>query len=141
VRRLMLVVGMAGGCAPPPAVEGLSDGEPTIRIVYPPDGTEDIRLGLDRRLEVLVVVDFEDFHFVPAYDKSEPVEGEGHWHLQVGDADVVPAEDLYVEFVSEPGAFDVGELVLVTASLVGNNHQPVEGAQDATIEFRVGGGL
>ncbi len=137
------VAGFALACAPPPEVQVVGDDtdaeadERTISILYPPDGATDIGLEVDGSLHITVVVDINGLAFVPANTKDEDIPGEGHWHLDVNNAYVGPAEKLFWEFVSDPGEFSPGQAMSIEVELVGNTHIGFSPPIVDVVEFNV----
>ena len=123
------------GCAPPPefqAVGGPTD--PAVRIAFPPaidpSGSGPFQLREEEPGAgwlLFVAIDVDNFEMVDPYDQenSEPVDGQGHWHLEVFGEETPVAGDAFteLEIIGEPHA--VGDLVTVRAELKQNDHQPV----------------
>lgn len=136
------VAGMVA-CAPPPEVDLGAAEEPVIEILYPVTNTTDLGLDEEGRLHMVVVVDINGFEFLPAYSDDPEVdrEGQGHWHLLINGTLKSAAQELFVEFVSEPNEYTPGQLVGIRAELVTNTHNPLTQPSQVvdTVEITVAG--
>lgn len=111
----VVAVTAAGGCAPPP-LEGVAGGPPTIHLIYPAPGTDDVTADTDGKnahmeldedgvLRFVAAVAFENIEFVEPSGDSVP--GQGHWHLFVGDKYTAPSalyeEAAFADLVPDSG--------------------------------------
>lgn len=134
----LMIAGMAA-CAPPDPIDVGSASVPEIRILFP-SSDDELTLDTDDFLRTLVVVDLIDVDFVKP-ENTDPVDGEGHYHLFV-------QETIYVEAPSENGfllesdAFTAGSRGIINVDLRQNNHSLLSEVVDdcictASVEFDV----
>lgn len=147
-RFLVPVALLAAACAPPPPVDTAEFlGPPTLRILYPADDVGEIPLESTPEgdvLELLVVVEFDDFQFVPFDPEAnrEDEERRGHWHWFLnGEYKGVPP-DFFVEYQSTDtgpeGDYAPGTAVSLRAVLATHNHAEFENPEaESIVEFTV----
>ena len=129
---------LLSGCAPPDPIESTA-AVPEIRLLFP-DGSEPLELDGDGFLRTLVVVDLIGIDFVEP-EGTDPVDGEGHYHLFVQETTYVEAPSaLFFELESD--AFTAGSRGIINVDLRQNDHSLLSEAVDecdctAAVEFDV----
>jgi hypothetical protein len=131
-------------CAPPDAVDLTEAVEPSIELLYPPANVGTIPLDADGVLRFLVVADIDNLSFVTPVmnmeDPPPPVDGEGHFHVNINGVYVDAPEDLYYEYASKVAEFDAGQQLALSVTLAANDHTDLDMYTDweKIIEFEVG---
>jgi len=83
MRPRLALTALLVACAPPPEV--VVGGEPSIEIAFPPRNVGQIATDCDGDLQMLIVVDIDGIELQDPYvDGIELVEGQGHWHANLG---------------------------------------------------------
>jgi hypothetical protein len=130
------LVATATGCAPPDPIELQDGGEPTISILYPSPTTSELPVDADGNLHALVVVDINNFEYVPPGTTDQVVEGQGHWHIFLDPLDFYAAPtDLFYD-TPIPG-LEVGQSYRLRVTLQNNDHSdpPCAGVCTDAVEF------
>lgn len=124
-------------CPPPPATspDDAADTEPSIRVIYPPQGAE-IPLEDDCTLTLLVVTAVENVRLIDPIDTNGPQEGQGHWHLELPGGGYQKAVDEHVQV--EGLVLPPNQTQIFGIALHDNVHQPIAGPTSQTnLEVRV----
>ena len=145
---------LIAACEPPPEILPGDQvaGEPAVRFAFPPQQNEEgtgpfevARVSDTGDIDFTVVIDTDNFAMVDPYadENSEPVDGQGHWHVIFNGVETpipgVPFADLHVD----AGDVADGQLVTITAALKQNDHSPAldsDGNElEATVEIKLVG--
>lgn len=128
-------------CEPPDAPDFGGAGEPLVELLNPPADVGTIPLDDQGVLSFLVVADIDNLTWVPpSQDHEDPVDGEGHYHVNINGAYVAAPTLLYYEYASQPGEFTVGQQLQLSVTLAANDHSDLDMYEEwqQVIEFEVG---
>ncbi|MEN0062805.1 MAG: hypothetical protein AAGA48_11690 [Myxococcota bacterium] len=132
--RVALLIGsIVMACAPPDPIT--VNAGPAIEVKFPEQG-QTLTLNDNCEIETILVVDIDGLTLVDPEDDREPVDGEGHWHggpsLERGFCR--SAATWCDDYDRE--SFSDGSNVLLSVSLVTNNHLPLgpEAQVEVTLE-------
>jgi hypothetical protein len=137
---LMLASTALVACAPPAAPDVGATGEPAIAIAHPPRDVGTVMLNADGSLEMLVVVDTDNIELTNPYvENIDAVEGQGHWHAQLGNIEGYQASfEPSLMFTVPNDQINPG-IVRLTVSLQNNLHSDLDEFEnwESSIEFEL----
>ncbi len=128
------------GCAPPDAPEATNTAEPAISIAHPARDVGTVMLQEDGSLEMLVVVDTDNIELADPYVEGiDAVEGQGHWHAQLGNIEGYQASFEPSLMFSLPDEQVNPGIVRLTVTLQDNLHSDLDDFEDweSSIEFEL----